>query len=137
MPITLTLTLAGTSKELPNDLIWSDELTWSPITMKKKYLIEGSLSVERFRRLAGRPITLIGNERRSWLPRSLLQELQAWASLEDDPIFNLQVRGTTYQVIFDLGEDGTNAVRGEPVFAFDELQPEDPYCSVELRFITV
>ncbi len=133
----ITLSLAGTDKQLPNDLIWTDELTWSPLTQKKGYSIEGSLILDRFVRLAGRPITLVGNERRSWVRRSLLQELQAWASLESDPIFTLAVRGASHQVVFDLGEDGTNAVRGEPVFAYDELLPEDPYCSVELRFITV
>lgn len=133
----ITLSLAGSDKQLPNDLIWTDELTWSPLTQKKGYSIEGSLILDRFVRLAGRPITLIGNERRSWVRRSLLQELQAWASLENDPIFTLTVRGVAHQVVFDLGEDGTNAVRGEPVFAYDELLPEDPYCSVELRFITV
>lgn len=133
----ITLSLAGTDKQLPNDLIWTDELTWSPVTQKKGYSIEGALFLDRFVRLAGRPITLVGNERRSWVRRSLLQELQAWASLENDPIFTLAVRGALHQVVFDLGEDGTNAVRGEPVFAYDELLPEDPYCSVELRFITV
>lgn len=133
----ITLTLAGADKQLPNDLIWTDELVWSPLTRKKGYSIEGSLIVDSFRRLAGRPITLVGNERRSWVRRSLLQELQAWASLENDPIFTLTVHGVAYLVVFDLGEDGTNAVRGEPVFAFDELMPEDPYCSVELRFFTV
>lgn len=133
----ITLSLAGTDKQLPNDLVWTDELTWSPLTQKKGYSIEGSLILDRFVRLAGRPITLIGNERRSWVRRSLLQELQAWASLENDPIFTLAVHGVDYLVVFDLGEDGTNAVRGEPVFAFEELEPEDPYCSVELRFFTV
>jgi hypothetical protein len=133
----ITLALAGTNKTLPNDLIWTDELTWSPVTQKKNYSIEGALFLDRFVRLAGRPITLVGNERRSWVRRSLLQELQGWASLENDPIFTLTVHGVAYLVVFDLGEDGTNAVRGEPVFAFDELIPEDPYCSVELHFFTV
>lgn len=133
----ITLSLAGTDKQLPYDLIWSDELAWSPITLKKNYSIEGAMFVDRFVRRAGRPITLLGGETRSWIKRSLLLELQAWASLENDPIFKLTLNGTEYQVIFDLGEDGTNAVRAVPVFPFDVLLPDDPYCSLELRFITV
>jgi hypothetical protein len=133
----VTLSLSGVSVELPNDLIWTDELTWSPVSQRKGYSIDGALIVDRFVRVAGRPITLIGNERRSWVLRSVLQALQAWASAVDDPIFTLYLRGTTHQVIFDLGESGMDAVKGEPVFAFDEMNPDDPYCSVELRFLTV
>ncbi|QNK69190.1 hypothetical protein [Variovorax sp. PAMC26660] len=131
----ITLSLAGTKLDLPNDLIWTNELTWSPISQRAGYSIEGALIVDRFKRLSGRPITLVGNEKRSWTRRSVLQSLQAWAALENDPVFSLNLRGTVYQVIFDLGQEGTNAVVGEPVFPFDELQPEDPYCSVELRFL--
>lgn len=134
MAITLSLP-GGTPLQLPNDLIWTDELVWSPIAMSKKYSIEGAFVVDRFKRLAGRPITLIGNERRSWIKRSVLLSLQVWASLDNDPLFELNLRGTTRNVIFDLGEDGKNAIRGEPVFAFEEMDPDDPYCSVELRFL--
>lgn len=133
----ITLSLAGVPLELPNDLIWMDELTWSPVSQRKGYSIDGALIVDRFVRVAGRPITLVGNERRSWVRRSVLMALQAWAGLVDDPFFALVLHGTAYQVIFDLGETGMEAVKGEPVFAFDEMEPDDPYCSVELRFITV
>ncbi|QSI33391.1 hypothetical protein GNX71_29015 [Variovorax sp. RKNM96] len=134
MAVTLSLA-GGTPLQLPNDLIWTDELDWSPIAQSKKWSIDGALVIDRFKRMAGRPITLIGNEKRSWVLRSVLQALQAWAALENDPIFELNVRGAIFQVIFDLGEDGKNAVRGEPVFAYEEMDPNDPYCSVELRFL--
>lgn len=133
----ITLTYGGTTLPLPNDLIWRDELAWSPVSQKTGRTIEGHLTIDRLVRVGGRPITLVGNERRSWVHRSTLLALQAWASLTvAQPVFILNLRGSEHVVIFDLDERGGGAVRGEPVFAYDELSPSDPYCSVELRFLT-
>ncbi|WP_219211936.1 hypothetical protein [Variovorax boronicumulans] len=135
-----SLSLAAVAIELPDDLIWVDELAWSPIRQKKGYSIEGALIVDRFVLQAGRPITLIGNERRSWVARGKLLALQAWASLPTDPVFTLRLHGIDRQVIFDLGEAANTtegAVRGEPVFPFADPEDEDAYCSVELRFMEI
>lgn len=136
----VSLTLAGTTIDLPDDMIWSDELAWSPVRQKKAYSIEGALIIDRIVLQAGRPITLIGNERRSWIPRSKLLALQAWASLITDPTFTLHLRGVDRQVIFDLDADtnaASGAVRGEPVYPYADPEDGDAYCSVELRFLEV
>ena len=45
---------------LPDDLLWSDEHSWSPTVATSAYLITGALLIQSAMRLAGRPITLIG-----------------------------------------------------------------------------
>lgn len=45
---------------LPTDLNWVDEFKWSPVIQSQEYAISGSLVVDDWVKLAGRPITLQG-----------------------------------------------------------------------------
>lgn len=69
------------SIQLPSGLAWSDEFTWSPVVQSSEYSLTGALIVQTAVKLAGRPITLIGqssgNDHTAWMPRSDVMALQA------------------------------------------------------------
>ncbi|MCP5197656.1 MAG: hypothetical protein H6974_12870 [Gammaproteobacteria bacterium] len=45
---------------LPATLVWADECDWSPVSQKVDYSTSGALILQEAIRLAGRPITLVG-----------------------------------------------------------------------------
>ncbi|MCP5197545.1 MAG: hypothetical protein H6974_12310 [Gammaproteobacteria bacterium] len=67
---------------LPDGLIWVDEFAWSPVVQKTDYSLSGALILQEATRLAGRPITLIGQSSghqsaACWITRADLLTLQA------------------------------------------------------------
>lgn len=70
--MTITLTKDGIALELPQDLIWSDELTWSAVAQSKERGIWGTLIVDAMARNGGRPITLTGDGNSAWITRGAL-----------------------------------------------------------------
>ena len=71
--------------ELPDDLEWVDEFTWTPVTQKTDYGATGALFIQESTKQAGRTITLEGEENMCWITRETalaLQALYAQADLE-------------------------------------------------------
>ena len=66
---------------LPDDLLWSDEHSWSPATASVSYLITGALLVQSALKQAGRPITLTGAADMAWVVRSCVGTLYDWAAV--------------------------------------------------------
>lgn len=133
--MTITLTKDGTTLELPEDLIWSDELTWSAVAQSKERGIWGTLIVDAMARNGGRPITLTGDGNSAWITRGALLTLQAWAAVPGQR-FILQLLGQTFTVIFDHGtEEETRAMGMVAVVEYSDPEETDYYCSLTLRFI--
>lgn len=65
------------SLTLPEDLHWGDEFDWSPVEQSTEYATDGALLIEEGVKLAGRPLTLIGDESSVWVTRSLIEALHA------------------------------------------------------------
>ena len=61
LTMAITLQNAGTTLALPPDLIWTDELLWSPVRQSTERSITGALIVDRAVRVGGRAITLQGD----------------------------------------------------------------------------
>jgi hypothetical protein len=133
--MSITLTRNAQTLDLPEALLWTDELAWSPVVQSVAYSIEGALIVDRLVRQAGRPITLAGSATRGWVERGTLRQLQAWACDAAEAVMVLILRNAAYRVIFDLAEGG--AVQGEPVLAWDAPQDADAYFNVKLKFLEV
>ena len=74
--MSITLTYNVTTADLGDRLIWSDEFAWSPVAQVTEPGTTGALLVHVGVRSAGRPITLDGNESRSWMTRNLVASLQ-------------------------------------------------------------
>lgn len=133
--MTITLTKDSTALELPEDLIWTDELTWSAVAQSKERGIWGTLIVDAMARNGGRPITLVGDGDSAWITRGTLLTLNAWARIPGQR-FTLQLLGQTFTVIFDHGTDEeTRAMAMSAVIEYSDPEETDYYCSLTLRFI--
>ena len=133
--MTITLTKDGTALELPEDLIWSDELTWSPVAQATERSIWGTLIVDAMARDGGRPITLVGDGSSAWISRGDLLTLKAWASIPGQR-FTLDVLGQVFTVIFDHGTaDETRSMAMTAVIDYSDPVDSDHYCSLTLRFL--
>lgn len=95
--------------ELPGDLEWVDEFTWSSTAAQTEVTLGGSLLVEESAQLAGRPITLrsgqSGNTLWGVVPRSTVLALQALADIPRDTPMTLTLPDAReFAVLFRHGE---------------------------------
>lgn len=131
--MSITLTYLGTTAQLGDRLIWSDEFAWSPVEQVTEPGTTGALMVHVGVRSGGRPITLEGTESRAWMSRNLVASLQAWANLPGITL-TLVVRGIARQVIFDHERGGFEA---QPIWLIaDGEETPDQVFLPTLRFLT-
>jgi hypothetical protein len=133
--MSITLTRDAELLDLPEDLVWVDELTWSAVSQSKERGIFGTLVVDAMARDGGRPITLQGEGNSAWIKRGVLKKLKSWADLPGQR-FTLNVRSEIFTVIFDHGEEEqTHALAMQSVIEYSDKEDDDYYCSLVLRFI--
>jgi hypothetical protein len=65
----------GIDIQLPQDLEWVDEFSWSPIQQTVETTLTGALVVQESKQLRGRPITLVGKDDMAWIDRVLCDQL--------------------------------------------------------------
>lgn len=131
----ITLTYNGTTAQLGERLIWTDEFGYSPVEQVAEPSTTGALMVHVGVRVGGRPITLDGVESQAWITRSLASSLQAWAALPAITL-TLVLRGVTRTVIFDHARGGFEA---RPLWRLEDGEqgaPNDVYLPT-LRFLEV
>jgi hypothetical protein len=97
--MSVTLTDGTTTITLPADTLWRDETDWSPVEQSVEHTLSGSLDVQVGTRLAGRPITLGGEESASWLARVTILDLIVWAEVAGQEL-TLGYHGRTFTVMF-------------------------------------
>ncbi|QPF74191.1 hypothetical protein G8A07_15555 [Roseateles sp. DAIF2] len=130
----ITLTVGAISVALPADLYWSDETAWHPVAQSVEPTLTGAAIVSVQRRSGGRPITLEPPiAKASWMPRSTIDQLKAWADLPGQQM-TLVLRGTPRPVIW-RHQDG-EVMRSTPVQHFDDVQPDDAYTAT-LKFMEI
>lgn len=56
--------------DLPKDLEWEDETTWSPVEQSLEYSLTGALLIQEGVKLKGRTITLSGKDDMCWISRA-------------------------------------------------------------------
>lgn len=65
---------------LPNDLLWKDEHSWTPVVSTVSYSLSGALLIDSGTMEAGRPITLEPpEESMGWVSRATADKLLLWA----------------------------------------------------------
>lgn len=120
--------LDGVSLFLPDDLLWSDEHSWSPVVSSVSYLLNGALLVQSALRQAGRPITLVGAMDMAWVTRTVVGQLHNWAGVPlsaNAGRFTLTLAdGRALSVAFRHGE---TAIESEPVAGFPARMDSDFY----------
>jgi hypothetical protein len=118
----------GATLTLPDDLLWSDEHTWSPVVSSVSYLITGALLVQSATRQAGRDITLVGAADMAWVTRSVVNVLRDWAALPLDSVtgrFELTLMdGRAFTVAFRHAD---GAIEAEPVTGFPARNDNEFY----------
>lgn len=122
---------------LPDDLLWSDEHSWSPALASVSYLITGALLVQSAVRQGGRPITLVGAADMAWVTRATVEQLRGWASVPldaSDGRFTLTFSdGRVFTVAFRHAEV---AIESEPVKGIPARLDTDFY-RITLRLMQV
>ena len=118
---------------LPDDLSWTDEYQWSPVTATSSYLLTGALLIETAVRQAGRPITLQALEDMAWISRATLDHLYAWASIPELTMQLVLSDGRSFAVMFRHSD---SAIESSSVLGFRGLQA-DSLWRVQLRLLAV
>lgn len=131
----ITLSVGGTTLELPYDLYWEDE-AWSPVAHAATLGLTGARIVHVGVKQQGRPITLRPppQGRGGWMPRSLLTTLNTWRDTPEQQM-TLVLRGVTYTVEW-RHEDPQGAFTFEPLRHFAEPSGTD-WVIPTFRFVTV
>lgn len=99
MPLQITLSDGSTTLELPNDLDWRDEFSWTPVEHSTDYSETGALVVQEGERQDGRPITLFGGREGGWISRASLESLYQLASVPNQ-VMTLSLWGRSFNVMF-------------------------------------
>ncbi len=121
---------------LPNDLLWTDELSWTPVMATNTYTLTGSLIIEQGVRQAGRPITLQAEPDMAWVTRTTVETLRAWSAIAGRR-FKLVLEYPTdvRQFLVVFRHDG-DPIAANPVKGFPEHRPDD-WFRVSLKFLEV
>lgn len=131
----ITLSVGATTVTLPDDLYWADEASWSPVVQSVDRSITGALILQTGLRQAGRPITLEPPEdaRSSWMTRSSLEQLLAWAALPGQ-VMTLSLREASRSVMW-RHQDGA-VLEARPVQHYSDVLPDDVYTAT-LRLMEI
>lgn len=131
----ITLADNAVTLELPADMAWLDEFSWSPVKQSTTPTVTGSVVIEHSVMQSGRSITLAGGQDRAWISYGDLVQLKSWA---DEPglELTLTIRGVARTVVF-RHEDGSGALEaGMPLEHTDRTDNTQRwYCT--LRFLEI
>ncbi len=104
MLLTTNETIPLTSIELPDDLEWIDEMSWTPVAQTSTFGVTGSLYVQVGTKLAGRYITLEGKTDMGWITRETVLELITLRDLAGREMTLWLEDGRSFNVIFRQDE---------------------------------
>ncbi|WP_230660420.1 hypothetical protein [Psychrobacter sp. I-STPA10] len=111
------------SIELPDDMHWNDEFSWSKIAQSNpEWTLTGSMVVQQGTKKAGRPITLTGDW--IWHRREDLLLLRSWCDVAKLTMTLTHYDGREFQVIWRLHDTGIDA---QPVYYQTPETEDEPY----------
>lgn len=120
--------------ELPDDLEWVDEFTWTPVAQNMEYGATGALFIQESEKQAGRTITLEGEEDMCWVPRSTVLALQALRDQTDNEMTLTLEDDRTFQVRF---LQSGNPIEVSPVVKGAFYSDEDYFKIQSIKLIEV
>lgn len=94
-----TLSDGATTVSLPDDMLWVDQHSWSPVEQTVNTSITGASIVDVGTRINGRPITLQSDQQHAWIPYSVISQIKAWGLVAGKQL-TLGIGTSTFQVIF-------------------------------------
>lgn len=120
---------------LHDDLLWTDEHSWSPVVGNAEYSIKGALIIENGLRLAGRPISLQApDESMAWHPRSVIDQLYLWSAQAGQDFHLTMQDGQVFNVAFRHHEPP--AFEPKPVTGLGSQAPNSDW-TIKLKFIVI
>lgn len=125
------MTISLDAITLPEDLIWVDEYAYTPVKQTINTAVDGSLVIEAAAALAGRPMTLQGEDNAAWIDRSTLEALRA-KQYQAALVMTLTLNGASFSVLF-MQPDG---IAARPVIDYNNPEAADWY-TVTLKFIEI
>ena len=117
---------------IPRGMIWVDEFDWHPVEKSLDYSLSGALLIDVAERLAGRTITLKGEEQAGWIARATLQVLCAQAALPGQSFALTLADGRAFTVQFAPG----NPIEATPIARPELPADTHPYIAT-VRLIAV
>jgi hypothetical protein len=121
------------SVTLPDDLLWTDEHSYTPVVAAVDYSITGALLVETAARQAGRTISLSAPDTSmAWLPRSSVEVLTAWYAVAGLQMLLTLADGRVFTVAFR--HQDAPALDATPVRKFATPDPDHDW-QVTLKFM--
>jgi hypothetical protein len=128
----MTITLGTIT--LPEDLWWADETEWTPVEQDQGWSITGAVLLDVSTKLAGRPITLVGDDSTAWASRQTVLDLMAQAALPGQQL-TLTFHDRSFQVVF-RHSDG-KPIEAEAVVRITPPAATDYYILTALRLLAV
>lgn len=120
--------------EIPDDLYYNDDLSWSKVVGNQRYATNGKLIVRENVRQAGRPVVLKAPDNLAWMSRAKVKQLLDWSEvlgLEMMYQYTLNNTLVTKKVMFDRTEEPVTAT---PVKPFNSPHDDDDFrVQIKLR----
>lgn len=117
------------SIQLPSDLLWLNEFSWSPLTKSVSRSLSGAQLVQTAVKNQGRPITLSGSH--AWITRANVLALKALAEAPN-ATYTLTLADTrVFSVMFE-----DNGFIADAIYPIDLPDAAHPY-AIQLRLLTV
>lgn len=126
----MAITLDGIT--LPSALQWSNEFTSKKVSQTVQRTLAGGTVIYHGQRSNGVAIELASGGDHGWMKKSELDQVKALSD-QSGKVMELNLRGETYNVVFDHRGDCLTATPVFPVVTPDA----NTYYRVKMAFITV
>jgi len=121
--------------ELPYELLWIDEFSWTGVSASAQYSLQGMMHVQKSKVSSGqgRPITL--NSVDAWITRADIETLYAKAAdVETENMVLTLHDGRTFNVIFRQWEPPV--IEATPIKKMANPETDEEYI-VSIKLVTV
>lgn len=119
---------------LPDELLWTDEKTWTPVVQSTGYSVTGALFIQENLKQKGRPLTFVGTADMGWISRSTVDALEAKRdALGTEMVLTLS-DARTFNVMFRQDETPLDI---NPVLSFNTFTNDEYFTITALRLMEV
>lgn len=119
--------------EIPDDLHWVDEFSYTGVSQNIDRSILGGLIVQEQSMQHGRPVTLVGGPDYAWVTRETVLQLQSMSEVSGQVMQLNLYDGRSFFVIFDRS---SSPIESEPISLY-KLPTDKKMYSLKLNLMTV
>lgn len=120
--------------ELPDDLNWTNEYSWSPVARNQRYGVGGSLFITDSVKQAGRPLYFEGEQDTCWVKRAVVEALTSLTKKPGKRMSLVLSDSREFKVMFDHSK---GALDVEKVLKGSYFSDNDFYQIKSINFIEV